>query len=387
MKIAFRADASVAIGTGHVMRCLALADAVARWGGDVAFLTAASAGPLISAIRSRGYQVSVLQQAGQNNVATAHDHPNTSQFSPYWERDADWSISALARFGCPDWLVVDHYGLDARWEAKLRANVHRILAIDDLANRSHVCDLLLDQNYVHAMDTRYRKLVPASCTQLLGPRFALLRREFLEQRHRMRPRDGSVRNILLGFGGADPGGETSKALRALLMLNLLETVIVVVAGALNPYLNEIQDLCAQLPRAILHPQVDNMADLMADADLAIGAGGSTTWERCCLGLPTITIATADNQELAMARMSEEIAVLHLGRAEVVSVADIASAIAKLMGSPDLCASLAQKASAIADGEGANRVCASMGLLPPAKRSQIDTVFPRNIFEMPSKVEK
>ena len=252
MRVAFRADASLAIGSGHVMRCRALAQA----------------------LQERGAQVEFKDESGINAV---------------------------------DWLVVDQYSLDAAWESRMRQKAAKILVIDDLADRRHDCDVLLDQNWFPDAERRYAGRVPARCRMLLGPRYALLRPEF--SRADKRQRDGKVHRVLVSMGGMDPGNETSKAIR---LLQGRGVAVDVVVGAANPHREEIARRCAQAGFEF-HLQPSNMAELMAAADLAIGAGGTTTWERCCLGLPTLQLAIALNQEAPTRALAEAGLVTYAGR--------------------------------------------------------------------------
>jgi len=164
-----------------------------------------------------------------------------------------------------------------------------------LADRRHDCDLLLDQNLYEAMESRYRVLVPEKCVTLLGPGYALLRAEFTMTRRNSRIRDGNIRRILIFLGGGDPTNETSKALEAVRSLNRPDIAVDVVVGKSNPHCGGIRLHCNAMQNTVYHLQIDNMAEVMAAADLAIGAGGSSSWERCFLGLPTMIIAIADHQ--------------------------------------------------------------------------------------------
>ena len=209
------------------------------------------------------------------------------------EQDAHSSKQALSD-QLWDWIIVDHYALDARWERSLRASAKQIMVIDDITDRQHDCDVLLDQNFYADMQTRYVNKVPAHCQLLLGPRYALLREEFSVMRDQVEPRSGVVRNILVFFGGVDAGNHTGPTLEALAEMARKELKVDVVIGAQHPCREQILEACV-IHSYVCHVQTKNMAELMAKADLAIGAGGSATWERCCLGLPTLSICIASNQ--------------------------------------------------------------------------------------------
>ena len=190
---------------------------------------------------------------------------------------------------------MDSYALYIAWERRLRAVAARIFVIDDLANRVHDCDALLDQNFYRDAAHRYDGLVPATCEVRIGPRYALLREEFFAARRSLRTRDGHLRRVFVFYGGSDLTRETEKAVRALLAVPELRLAADVVVGSSNAHLAEIKALCAGHENLHLHVQAQNMAALMATADLALGAGGTTTWERCFLGLPALVTVIAENQ--------------------------------------------------------------------------------------------
>jgi UDP-2,4-diacetamido-2,4,6-trideoxy-beta-L-altropyranose hydrolase len=330
-KALIRTDASVQIGTGHVMRCLTLAGDLAKEGTEVFFVTRDWPGNLSGLIRERGFQVFVLP--GPDSAGL---HDELEWLRDHWEEDAAETQRLICNnktAGVRSRLVVDHYSLDAQWERALRSSVNEIMVIDDLANRPHDCDVLLDQNYYRDMDRRYRGLVPGDCRLLLGPKYALLRPEFHEAKRQLRQRDGTIRRILVFFGGSDPTGETVKALEAFKLLGLTDVIADVVVGASNPHRAAIERLCAGMPATRFHCQVANMAELIAGADLAIGAGGSVTWERCYLGLSALVITVAANQVETIRDLAETGAVWYLGRHEEVSVEKLAQAVEKLRKEP------------------------------------------------------
>ncbi len=295
LRVVIRTDASVQIGSGHVMRCLTLADALRERGTEVHFVCRKLPGHLGEVLANKHYPVYWLPPPDADATTIPAHTAHSSWLGVPWEMDAEQIQNWLATLPEVDWLIVDHYALDQAWESQLRPKVQRIMVIDDLADRPHECDLLLDQNLYEDMEQRYTGLVPQACRLLLGPRYALLRPEFLEARKNLRQRDGTVRRILVFFGGADPSNETAKALRAIQLLDRPDIAVDVVVGSANPHRSAIEALCAELPNTRFYCQVSNMAELMAKADLAIGAGGSVTWERFCLALPSLVISIAKNQ--------------------------------------------------------------------------------------------
>jgi len=343
-----RADASVDIGSGHLMRCLTLADQLRGMGAEVAFVCRDLPGAMFDMLQARGYQSAKLPMAEAGNGAQHFDAQET--------------IRAAGRL-FPDgmeWLVVDHYELDAVWENMLRPHVCKLMVIDDLANRSHDCDLLLDQNYYRDMDQRYQGLVPEQCVTLLGPAYVLLRPEFAETRQRLRVRDGSVRRIMVFFGGTDSTNQTRKALDALKLVARPQVAIDIIVGASNPYRDEIQSLCCQVPNTQYHCQVSNMAELISAADIAIGAGGATTWERCSLGLPTLTVVFADNQLQTTLDLQQIGATIFIGWADKITVSDLAHAIGSLIENPALLRNISDRASFVmSQWQGVGAIAAAM----------------------------
>jgi hypothetical protein len=209
------------------------------------------------------------------------------------------------------------------------------------------------------METRYDGLVPKHCKKFLGSAFALLRPEFIEARKNLLERDGSVKRILIFFGGSDPTNETTKALDAVATLNRPDIAVDVVVGSTNPYKEQIRKRCAISLSTIFHCQVENMAVLMAEADLAIGAAGSTSWERCALGLPTIAIAVADNQISIASSLAASKALIYLGPSKDVTAKKIHESCIELINSRKLNVSLAEQSLKMVDGKGCDRVADSL----------------------------
>jgi len=361
MKAVFRADASVEIGTGHVMRCLALADILKRKGAEIAFVCRSMSGDMCDFIRKKGFMIFPIH---------GPDFQSPAFFD--WRSDVECSLSILRGLGRIDWLVLDHYGLGKKWEEKVRPFVDKIMVIDDLANRNHDCDLLLDQNLCDDMETRYDALVPGNCFKLLGPRFALLRPEFLEARKASGRRNGEVECILISFGGSDLSNQTEKAIEAMRTLRRPDIALDVVVGASNPHKEQIESICVATPACSYHCQVSYMGELMSRAELCIGAGGSSTWERCCLGLPSVTIVVAENQWDVAEKLHSTGVTSNLGWHQKVTVDQIASIMKSLLSDKRRLSDMSSKAMYLVDGRGLGRV--SKFLLPvrinlrPVKKS-------------------
>lgn len=319
MNVYFRVDASIEIGTGHVMRCLTLADELRKRGANISFISRNYDGNINHLVESKGYKVYTLE----NNFSY-------TSFSS-WDQDAKETISIIKNEKeTVHLIVIDHYSIEKKWEVKIRPHVKKIMVIDDLANREHDCDILLDQNWYPDMEIRYQNLVSDDCLQLLGPSYALLREEFSLIRENLRSRKGSVNRILVFFGGSDPTNETLKALHALKMVHLHNIVVDVIVGNSNQNKQDIKAICSMYPNIYYYEQVENMAEMMGRSDLSIGAGGSATWERCFLGLPTLIIAVAENQVRIGKAVNDKKMGIYLGRSKDVTVQTIKEDLEKLI---------------------------------------------------------
>ncbi len=310
MQVLFRVDASTTIGLGHLVRCTTLALQLQAAGATIIFATKPETSNIVDSLRVHDFQVIPL--------------PSESSTV---DGDLQATLMGLAVLNLqPHWIVVDHYGLDALWERGLRQALDaltptrktRFLVIDDLANRPHDCEILLDQNlYLHA-ESRYKKFVSPVCLQLLGPDYALLKPQF-PQAHQaglsarlerftqlfptfkasrllnaVSPSSSAPLCILVCFGGTDPIGETFFVLDALEQLHI-PLLIDVVTSSANPQKQALAERCAQHTHIKFHCDTNAMAALMQNADLGLLAGGSMTWEKLSVGLPSITLAVADNQ--------------------------------------------------------------------------------------------
>jgi len=297
MRVAVRVDATSQMGTGHVMRCLTLVNALAKEGASIRFICREILPDLEKLILNSGHELVNLQATASSvsSEALGKQLPHSHWLHSSQQQDAADTIVSLSD-SMWDWMVVDHYALDHEWESAVKTVVDKIFVIDDLADRHHDCCILLDQNHYRDREYRYKKYVPENCKLLLGSRYALLRKEFSELHQKAVPRAGDVRKILVFLGGVDAQNYTLIAINALANLSLIGVVINVVIGSQHPYQSKIVEACNQYGFSC-HIQTSEMPRLMAEADLAIGAGGTATWERCCLGLPTITVSVAANQSL------------------------------------------------------------------------------------------
>ena len=298
MKFYFRVDSSLQIGSGHVIRCLTLAKELKKRGANCKFICRNHKNNLIKKIKEEGFEVVTLPLNYKNKIKK-----NTKSLSPNyvtwigasWKEDAKQTINIL-KSEKVDWLVVDHYGIDYKWEQKLRSYIKKIMVIDDLANRKHDCDLLLDQNLIADYKNRYKNILPKSCSTLVGPEFALLQGDYKDLHLSAPPRKGPAKRILVYFGAIDEEKLTEKTLMAFLQLNRKDIILDIVLSSQSSQIKNIKNLAKKFKNINVHSELKSLANLILKADLAVGACGSTSWERCCLGLPSIVVTIADNQK-------------------------------------------------------------------------------------------
>ncbi len=303
--IAFRCDASERMGSGHVMRCLTLADELKRHSLDCVFVCRERAGDMTAQIQKRGYRAIALPLADNGEDADWLGVPLTTEIE-----QARTVFDTLT----PSRIIVDHYGLDAKWEERAAPDGCPVMAIDDMADRPHNCDVLLDQNLGRRAED-YDGLVSDKCARLIGPRYALLRPKFGAARAQSlaRRQGNTLQHILISMGGMDADNATGSVLETLSGLPKTKKLTVIL-GPNAPHINDVKQRAKAMScRAELLINVTEMAELMSQADLAIGAVGGTAWERCCLGLPTLTLVLADNQLPAAEALSKEGASLMLGQ--------------------------------------------------------------------------
>jgi len=309
-----RADASSSIGIGHVIRTLSLARELRSLGIGSVYVIRKNEGNLSEYIKSLGFNVYEME-------------------ADTWQNDADCTIQCIGKESSISWVIVDHYDLDKRWESKLKNISLNIMVLDDLANREHNCDLLLDQNYHIDASERYQGLVPESCKLVLGPSYALVRKEFTKLAENTESSQEEVKKILITMGGADALNVTKLAIEAISGIGK-DYEINVVIGSANRHKNMIKAICDNFSNINYHYQTERMAELISQADICVGAGGSTSWERGMLGLATLTIVTAENQLKTTADLDKVGATILLGIAENIDVGTIRVALQDLINNND-----------------------------------------------------
>lgn len=352
MIIAFRADASSDIGTGHVMRCLTLARGLALRGHACRFVCRDLPGNMNDRIAAE-FPLTVLPAPTPGPVL-ADDPVHAAWAGVPAAQDAAETRAAVADVQV---LVVDHYAFDARWQIAARPFGARLVAIDDLADRAHACDLLVDPNFGR-FPRDYDALMPEGAERLMGTTYALLRPEFAAARETaLARRGGPLQDILIAMGGVDRDDATSAVLRALATVARTGSLrVTVVMGAAAPHLAAVTSLAGTLPfRCQVLAGVSNMASLMGRADLAIGAAGGTAWERCTLGLPTLMLVLAENQIDGTKALDKTGAGIALGRADDPGLAGRLATALQHLADPESLGAMSRRAAAICDGRGTDRV--------------------------------
>ena len=361
MHILIRCDASLLIGSGHVMRCRTLARELQRCGATVTFLCRRQLGDLIGLLEQEFSVLALPEQdlAPCNGLQGSDLHRAWLGCSQ--DQDAAQCMEALADAGISSasWLVTDHYGLDSTWESQLlsalaEGNVlPRLFVIDDLADRPHKANLLLDQNFFgEDTEQRYQRLVPRQCLQLLGPHYALLGPEY-PQLHSLVPSRIELRRLMVFFGGVDQANLTGRTLEVLLDSVLADLSVDVVLGFKSPHRHAVEHLARLRPNTTLHSSLPSLAGLIARADLGIGAGGITTWERACLGLPALVVPCAANQIGGVQALEKENCIINMSTEKFEKA--LCNSLDKVVSDQAWLYSASTKSADLADGHGTDRV--------------------------------
>ena len=338
-KLFIRADASEKIGIGHLMRCLALGQAWKDAGGKVIFITVCQTEGLLQHLKAENFEIILIPDK----------HPNPS----------DWrSTKNIINNYANTWVVLDGYHFDTSYQKRIKDLEHRLLVVDDMAHLKHYyADIMLNQNlYAHELNyccEPYTKL-------FLGTKYVLLRREFLKWQGWKRKISKIASKLLISMGGTDPENVTYKVIQALQKVEIKGLEAKVAVGGSNPHHEKLQLAIRNSRFPIsLEENVTKMDELMAWADMAISAGGSTCWELAFMALPNLILIWTDNQQSIAARLETAGAALNLGWHENVSFTDIAQAVKKLLSSVELRAKMAQSGRAMVNGKGVSRVMTTL----------------------------
>ena len=388
----FRCDASLEIGSGHIMRCLTLARALRKRGVESVFLCRPAVGDLIAVLEA---EFRVLTLPRFSRVSCKSDPASMSIGSSLYAewlgctQEQDWKDSLAALLDLPDksisWLIVDHYGLSAEWQNSMQEGLHkmngsapRLLVLDDLADRAHQADVLLDANRFDSEKTdEYFDLVPESCNTLLGPYFALLDPTYPLLQSCI-PLRSHLKRVLVFFGGMDSDNYCSVALRALSDERLSHLDVDVVIGPAAPHRAELEALTLKRANTTLHVDLPSLAGLMVRADLALGAAGTTSWERACLALPSLVVPVAENQEQVAKALENAGAARCLRFSSGTNpVSSMVMALVDLLNCPDALMKMSHACLEIGDGRGLARVVTI--LLGPVPRLRLRPALPSDLW--------
>ncbi len=327
------------------MRCFALAEVIKNLNFNVYFISKEIKGNIIKNIENDGYKVFTL------------DSKATKSPKQRWKIDAAKTTKIIQRFkNEKNLLLVDNYELSKMWETSVKPVVDKIIVIDDFSNRSHNCNLFIDQN-LHTNTKERNKKNPKNCKKLLGPKYAMLRKEFVEGRRTVKRISGKINRILISFGGSDEKNQTLKVIKKIVDEKINVDVIV---GEPNKNKTKIKKICSRMENFTYYQQPKNIAKIMKKADLAIGAGGIITWERCCLGLPSIVAIVSKNQEDATNAVSKKGCLINLGRVEQLTSEDYLNAIRNLNSRKLI--RMHKKCLELVDGKGTERVAKQISLI-------------------------
>ena len=352
----FRVDSSIDIGSGHLMRCLTLAKGLREEGAICSFICRELDGNLNHLVSLEEFFLEELPPPVEDSIHTGKKELAHSDWLVVdWKIDAQETSNILSLLN-PDWLVVDHYALWEDWEKNIYNNDFKIMVIDDLADRNHYCNLLLDQN-LGSNSLLYEDLVPEESKKFFGPKYALLRPEFYDNRlpSLKRREEGNLRNILINFGGGDSQNYIPSILRALLDIELPQEVIIsIILGGIGQVTDEHKLLISQFRNEIkIYGMVNNMSEFLLETDLAIGAAGSSSWERCCLGVPSIVFSLSYNQNKIAEQLSDTGAAVYLEKHDLDNK-KFSLLLNKLMKGKKL-KEISDRASNICDGRGLDRI--------------------------------
>ena len=344
MRVVFRVGASGEIGFGHLSRCINLAEVLRSRGNRVSFICRDDESKSFRALEDRLFATVLLPSLAAGEVCNQ-------------QQDADQTIESLKGMR-PDWLVVDNYGLDKQWEQVIRPHVAKIAVIEDLPNRQHDCDLLLDQNYSDRSNETFRGQVPNACELLLGPRFALISEEFQRIREIKTKPVNELKRIFVFCGGSDPQNLTQQVIDELSIDELSNVAIDVVIGGQNKNFNR-EALRKLKPNFEIREAGGEFAQIIRRADLAIGAGGTTTWERMCLGIPSIVVSIAENQNSACEELGRDGLINYLGTQSSLKPGAIREAVFEAKTEYASLFDQIARGQILVDGRGCERVAEAM----------------------------
>ena len=327
-----RVDASPEIGIGHIMRCLTLAQELKNNFDKIIFLTQKNSSDFIETIMKNEFEVIFISANNDSDIIKNIVTTNSVN---------------------KNFLLIDHYNVDSNFESSLKNTFEKIFVIDDLANRKHDCDLLIDQNYYRDLNQRYEKLIQNGTITLLGPKYAIIRPEFRKINKKTIKKNSQIKKILVSFGGSDPTNECKKVLDALCSIENSKFEIIVAAGIYNHKFEQLKKLYEKYSNIKIYRHVDELSRLMVNSDLFIGAGGTTTWERFYMGLPSIVTIISDDQKESIEFLSDMGHIINLGLAKNVTSKTYVQTLQK--PNSDLIYNMSLHNQKLVDGNGSNRI--------------------------------
>ena len=327
-----RVDASPEIGIGHIMRCLTLAQELKNNFDKIIFLTRKDSGDFTETIMKNEFEVIFIPTNNDSDIIKNIVTTNSEN---------------------KNFLLIDHYDVDSNFESSLKNIFEKIFVIDDLANRKHDCDLLIDQNYYRDLNHRYEKLIQNDTITLLGSKYAIIRPEFRNINKKTIKKNSQIKKILVSFGGSDPTNECKKALDALCSIENNQFEIVAIVGIYNNKFEQLKKLYEKYSNIKIYRHVNDLSQLMLNSDLFIGAGGTTTWERFYMGLPSIVTIISDDQKESIEFLSDMGHVINLGLAKNVTMKTYIQTLQK--PNSDLIYNMSLHNQKLVDGNGSNRI--------------------------------
>ena len=333
--IFFRVDSSFNIGFGHLNRCLILAEIFKKRKIKVHFICKNLKGNLTNKIKFRGYNLHLIKNVKNSNY---EDYLNTKKILEKFKNET-----------CN--LVIDNYRWDEKYEQKIRFLVEKIIVIDDLANRKHDCDLIIDQNLYSKFERRYDNLVPKNCHKLLGPKYVLLRKEFLTSKKKTQI--NSTNKIFVSFGGQDISNQTVKVLAAIKKSKLNYKKINFLVNKSNTNLKDLKKISKNMKGVVISTNEKKLVKLIQKSDLCVGAAGSMTWERAYLGIPSIVSILSENQLGIANTMGKKKCIYNMGWSKNVKISDYQKIFDQLKINE--LNSMSQRNKKVIDGKGTSRI--------------------------------
>lgn len=375
LRIALRADASAAIGVGHVRRCLSLASELRRAGAAVR-LVSRELGVEVRHLAAQLDIEHIVLPPPAPGVIVDDLVPHAAWAGVDWRSDAQQSVEALRRWR-PDWVMVDHYGFDSRWHVLVAEQLHaKVGVVDDLADRDLAAALLVDHNFHENHRDKYGDHVRDNTAVLGGPRFALLGAAYAGS-NRFRVRE-SVDSIGIFMGGVDSGDFSSLVLLACRDKAGFAGTIEIVVTRAYAHLERLKRLAARWPDTVITRDLPDLATFFARHDLQIGAGGGATWERCCTGVPTLLLTVAKNQQAVLPALARACAAHVLDPVRSADAAEIGQAVCSLRDDNARRRELSGRAQLLVDGLGARRVSlwlsSSRLAVRPAAAADSETMY-------------